>query len=59
MTISVRQRAWGPSYHQGGIAVLQDFEHPDFNLAVAYRRTVAGPYTSSSQPLSWVISHGD
>ena len=39
LTVTARQRAWGPNYLQGGVAVLQDFEHPNFNVAVAYSRT--------------------
>ncbi len=39
MTVTARERAWGPNYVQGGIAVFEDFEGPNFNLAVAYSRT--------------------
>ena len=39
MTITARERAWGPNYLQGGIAAFEDFERPNFNIAVAYSRT--------------------
>jgi NTE family protein len=39
MTVTARERAWGPNYLQGGVAVLEDFEHPNFNVALAYSRT--------------------
>ena len=39
LTVTARERAWGPDYLQGGVAVFDDFERPNFNVAVAYTRT--------------------
>lgn len=39
LTVTVRERSWGPNYLQSGIAVFEDFEGPNFNLAAAYTRT--------------------
>jgi NTE family protein len=39
LTVTARERAWGPNYLQGGIAVFDDFEGPNFNIAFAYSRT--------------------
>jgi NTE family protein len=39
LTVSVRERSWGPNYLQFGIAIYEDFEGPNFNLSVAYTRT--------------------
>lgn len=39
LTVTARERAWGPNYLQGGVAVFEDFEGPNFNLALAYSRT--------------------
>lgn len=39
LTVTVRERSWGPNYLQSGAAVFEDFEGPNFNLAVAYTRT--------------------
>lgn len=39
LTVTARERAWGPNYLQGGVAVFEDFEGPIFNLALAYSRT--------------------
>jgi NTE family protein len=39
LTVTARQRAWGPDYLQGGVAAFEDFEHPNFNVALAYSRT--------------------
>ncbi len=39
LTVTARERAWGPNYVQAGIAAFEDFKGPDFNLAVAYSRT--------------------
>ncbi len=39
LTISVRERSWGPNYLQFGIAIFEDFEGPNFNLSAAYTRT--------------------
>jgi len=39
LTIHARERAWGPNYLQGGVAVFEDFEGPNFNVALAYSRT--------------------
>jgi NTE family protein len=39
LTVTARERAWGPNYLQGGVAVFEDFEGPNFNVALAYSRT--------------------
>lgn len=39
LTITARERSWGPNYLQFGSAVYEDFEGPNFNLAAAYTRT--------------------
>lgn len=39
LTVTVRERSWGPNYLQFGIAVYEDFEGPNFNLSAAYTRT--------------------
>ncbi|MGE5177933.1 MAG: patatin-like phospholipase family protein [Bacteroidota bacterium] len=39
LTVTARERAWGPNYLQGGVAVFDDFEGPNFNAALAYSRT--------------------
>jgi NTE family protein len=39
LTVTARERAWGPNYIQGGIAVFEDFGGPNFNVALAYSRT--------------------
>ncbi len=39
LTVTVRERSWGPNYLQFGIAVFEDFEGPNFNLSAAYTRT--------------------
>jgi NTE family protein len=39
LTVTARERAWGPNYLQAGVAVLDDYEGPNFNVAVAYSRT--------------------
>ncbi len=39
LCVTVRERAWGPDYVQAGVSVLEDFEHPNFNVALAYSRT--------------------
>ena len=39
LTITVREASWGPNYLQFGMAVFEDFEGPNFNLAAAYTRT--------------------
>jgi NTE family protein len=39
LTITARERAWGPNYIQLGLAIFEDFEGPNFNLAAAYTRT--------------------
>jgi NTE family protein len=38
--VTARERSWGPNYLQFGIAVFEDFEGPNFNVAAAYTRTV-------------------
>lgn len=39
LTVTARERGWGPNYLQGGVAAFEDFEHPNFNVALAYSRT--------------------
>ncbi len=39
LTVTARDRSWGPNYLQSGAAVFEDFEGPNFNLAAAYTRT--------------------
>lgn len=39
LTVTARERHWGPNYLQGGVAAFEDFEGPNFNVAVAYSRT--------------------
>jgi len=39
LTITAREASWGPNYLNFGIAVFEDFEGPNFNLATAYTRT--------------------
>jgi len=65
MTITARERAWGPNYLQAGVAVLEDFEHPNFNLALAYSRTAVdrlnGEWRTGVQvgqePAAWTEFH--
>ncbi|UCF06581.1 MAG: patatin-like phospholipase family protein, partial [bacterium] len=39
LTVAVQEASWGPNYLQFGVAVFEDFEGPNFNLAIAYTRT--------------------
>ena len=39
LTVTARERYWGPNYLQAGVAAFEDYEGPDFNVAVAYSRT--------------------
>jgi NTE family protein len=39
LTITVREASWGPNYLQFGVAVFEDYEGPNFNLAAAFTRT--------------------
>ncbi len=39
LTVTVRERSWGPNYLQFGVAIFEDYESPNFNLGVAYIRT--------------------
>lgn len=39
LAVTAREKAWGPNYLQAGVAVFEDFEGPNFNLAFAYIRT--------------------
>jgi len=39
LTVAARERSWGPNYMQFGVAVFEDFERPNFNLAASYTRT--------------------
>ncbi len=40
LTVFAREASWGPNYLQSGVAVFEDYEGPNFNIAVAYTRTV-------------------
>jgi NTE family protein len=39
LTITAREASWGPNYLQFGVAVFEDYEGPNFNLAAAFIRT--------------------
>lgn len=39
LTVTAREKSWGPNYLQFGVAIFEDFEGPNFNLAMAYQRT--------------------
>jgi len=39
LTVRARARSWGPNYLQGGVAIFDDYEGPNVNMAVAYSRT--------------------
>jgi NTE family protein len=39
LTVTARERSWGPNYLQFGVLVFEDYEGPNFNIAVAYTRT--------------------
>ncbi len=39
LTATARENSWGPNYLQFGVAIFEDFEGPNFNLAAAYIRT--------------------
>ncbi|MBD3179748.1 MAG: BamA/TamA family outer membrane protein [Candidatus Latescibacteria bacterium] len=39
LTITAREASWGPNYLNFGIAIFEDFEGPNFNMAMAYTRT--------------------
>jgi NTE family protein len=39
LTVTAREKSWGPNYLQFGVAVFEDYEGPNFNLAAAYSRT--------------------
>jgi NTE family protein len=39
LTVTARERSWGPNYIQFGAEISEDFEGPDFNLSAAYTRT--------------------
>lgn len=39
LTVTARENSWGPNYVQLGVAVFEDYEQPNFNLALAYTRT--------------------
>ncbi len=61
MTVTARERAWGPNYLQAGVASFEDFEGPNFNVALAYSRTAIdrlnGEWRSALQlgqePTAW------
>jgi len=65
LTVTARERAWGPNYLQAGIAVFEDFEGPNFNLALAYSRTAVnrrnGEWRIGGQvgqePAAWTEFH--
>lgn len=39
LEVAARENSWGPNYLQLGVAVFEDYEQPNFNLALAYTRT--------------------
>lgn len=39
LTVTARETSWGPNYLQFGVAIFEDYEGPNFNLAAAYTRT--------------------
>jgi NTE family protein len=39
LTVTARERSWGPDYLQAGVAAFEDYEGPDFDVALAYSRT--------------------
>jgi NTE family protein len=39
LTVTARERSWGPDYLQAGIAAFEDYEGPDFECALAFSRT--------------------
>ncbi|HSG29861.1 MAG TPA: BamA/TamA family outer membrane protein, partial [Candidatus Krumholzibacterium sp.] len=39
LSVTVRERSWGPNYIQAGFAVSDDFEAANFNVCLAYTRT--------------------
>ncbi|MDD3643720.1 MAG: patatin-like phospholipase family protein [Candidatus Krumholzibacteria bacterium] len=39
LEVKARENSWGPNYLQLGVAVFEDYEQPNFNLALAYTRT--------------------
>ncbi len=39
LTVTVREASWGPNYLQFGVAVFEDYEGPNFNIAGAFTRT--------------------
>lgn len=39
LNVTARENSWGPNYVQLGVAVFDDYEQPNFNLALAYTRT--------------------
>jgi NTE family protein len=39
LTVTVRQRSWGPNYLQFGMAIFEDYEGPNFNFSAAYIKT--------------------
>ncbi len=39
LTVTLRERSWGPNYLQSGVAIFEDYEGANFNLAAAYTRT--------------------
>ncbi len=39
LTVTLRERSWGPNYLQAGVAIFEEYEGANFNLAAAYTRT--------------------
>jgi NTE family protein len=39
LTVTARERSWGPNYLQFGFLIFEDYEGPNFNISVAYTRT--------------------
>ena len=39
LTVTAKENSWGPNYIQLGVAIFEDYERPNFNLALAYTRT--------------------
>ncbi len=65
LRVTARERGWGPNYLQGGVAAFEDFEHPNFNVALAYSRTAVnrlnGEWRTGLQvgqePAAWTEFH--
>lgn len=65
LTVTARERSWGPNYLQGGVVSFEDFEGPNFNVALAYSRTAVnrlnGEWRTGVQvgqePAAWTEFH--